>query len=139
MDNNNSGLQAVEENKLGFSGLTAMIIGSTIGAGIFTTAGDMASNGAHTASVLIGWGICGIGMYSLMMAFFGLNKIRPDLTNGIYSYAKEGFGEFVGFNSAWGYWMSALISNVSYITLLFGALSYFFPVFGEGNNLIYFM
>ena len=136
MDNNNSGLQAAEENKLGFSGLTAMIIGSTIGAGIFTTAGDMASNGAHTASVLIGWGICGIGMYSLMMAFFGLNKVRPDLTNGIYSYAKEGFGEFVGFNSAWGYWMSALISNVSYITLLFGALSYFFPIFGEGNNLI---
>lgn len=124
------------EKKLGFGGLTAMIIGSTIGAGIFTTAGDMAANGAHTASVLIGWGICGVGMYSLMMAFFGLNKIRPDLTNGIYSYAKEGFGEFVGFNSAWGYWMSALISNVSYITLLFGALGYFFPIFGEGNNLI---
>lgn len=123
-----------QENQLSFSGLTAMIIGSTIGAGIFTTAGDMASNGAHTASVLIGWGICGIGMYSLMMSFFGLNRIRPDLTNGIYSYAKEGFGEFVGFNSAWGYWMSALISNVSYITLLFGALGYFFPIFGAGNN-----
>ncbi len=124
------------ENKLGFSGLTAMIIGSTIGAGIFTIAGDMASNGAHTGSVLIGWGICGIGMYSLMMSFFGLNKFRPELTNGIYSYAKEGFGEFIGFNSAWGYWMSALISNVSYITLLFGALGYFFPVFESGNNAV---
>ena len=54
----------------------------------------------------------------------------------IYSYAKEGFGEFVGFNSAWGYWMSALISNVSYITLLFGALGYFFPVFQHGNNTV---
>ena len=125
-----------EKNRLGFGGLTAMIIGSTIGAGIFTIAGDMASNGAHTGSVLIGWAICGIGMYALMMSFFGLNKHRPDLTNGIYSYAKEGFGEFVGFNSAWGYWMSALISNVSYITLLFGALGYFFPVFGKGNNFV---
>lgn len=123
-------------NQLGFSGLTAMIIGSTIGAGIFTISGDMASNGAHTGSVLIGWAICGIGMYALMMSFFGLNKIKPELTNGIYSYAKEGFGEFVGFNSAWGYWMSALISNVSYITLLFGALGYFFPIFGKGNNLV---
>ena len=131
MENNQT-----SSNKLGFSGLTAMIIGSTIGAGIFTIAGDMASNGAHTGSVLIGWGICGIGMYSLMMSFFGLNKIRPELTNGIYSYAKEGFGEFIGFNSAWGYWMSALISNVSYITLLFGALGYFFPVFGSGNNTV---
>ena len=119
---------------LSFGGLTAMIIGSTIGAGIFTTTGDMASNGAHTGSVLIGWAIAGVGMYMLMMCFFGLNKKRPDLTNGIYSYAKEGFGEFVGFNSAWGYWMSALICNVSYITLLFGALGYFFPVFGTGNN-----
>lgn len=131
MDNDNV---TKTDGSLSFGGLTAMIIGSTIGAGIFTTAGDMASNGAHTASVLIGWGIAGIGMYMLMMCFFGLNRLRPDLTNGIYSYAKEGFGEFVGFNSAWGYWMSALISNVSYITLLFGALGYFFPVFGSGNN-----
>ena len=113
-----------------------MIIGSTIGAGIFTIAGDMASNGAHTGSVLIGWSICGIGMYTLMRSFFGLNTIRPELTNGIYSYAKEGFGEFVGFNSAWGYWMSALISNVSYITLLFGSLGYFFPVFAKGTNTV---
>lgn len=132
---NNQKNNANQENQLGFSGLTAMIIGSTIGAGIFTTAGDMASNGAHTGSVLIGWAIAGIGMYMLMMCFFGLNKIRPDLTNGVYSYAKEGFGEFVGFTSAWGYWMSALICNVSYITLLFGALGYFFPIFGTGNNL----
>lgn len=132
---NNQKNNANQANQLGFSGLTAMIIGSTIGAGIFTTAGDMASNGAHTGSVLIGWAIAGIGMYMLMMCFFGLNKIRPDLTNGVYSYAKEGFGEFVGFTSAWGYWMSALICNVSYITLLFGALGYFFPIFGTGNNL----
>lgn len=126
----------VDNNTLSFSKLTAMIIGSTIGGGIFTTAGDMAASGAHTGSVLIGWAICGIGMFCLMMCFFGLNRIRPDLTNGIYSYAKEGFGEFVGFNSAWGYWVSALLCNVSYTTLLFGALGHFFPVFGSGNNII---
>lgn len=113
-----------------------MIMGSTIGAGIFTTAGDMAANGAHSGAVLIGWGIAGIGMLCLALCFFGLNKVRPDLTNGVYSYAKEGFGEYVGFNSAWGYWLSALLCNVSYTTLLFGSLGYFFPVFGSGNNLV---
>ena len=113
-----------------------MIIGSTIGGGIFTTAGDMVASGAHTGSVLIGWTICGIGMFCLMMCFFGLNRVRPDLTNRIYSYAKEGFGEFVGFNSAWGYWVSALLCNVSYTTLLFGAIGHFFPIFGDGNNLL---
>ena len=125
-----------QDGGLSFIGLTAMIIGSTIGGGIFTTAGDMASSGAHTGSVLIGWAIAGIGMFGLMMCFFGLNKVRPDLTNGVYSYAREGFGEFVGFNSAWGYWVSALLCNVSYTTLLFGALGYFFPVFGSGNNMV---
>ena len=124
------------DRSLSFTKLTAMIIGSTIGGGIFTTAGDMAALGAHTGSVLIGWGICGVGMFCLMMCFFGLNKVRPDLTNGIYSYAKEGFGEFVGFNSAWGYWLSALLCNVSYTTLLFGALGHFFPIFENGNNLL---
>ena len=125
-----------KSNKLGLGGLVAMIIRSTIGGGIFTTVGDMSSNGAYTGAILIGWGIAGVGMYTLMMAFFGLNKYKPELKNGIYSYAQAGFGEFIGFNSAWGYWMSALICNVSFITLLFGALGYFFPVFGEGNNLI---
>ena len=122
--------------QLGFWALAAVITGSTIGSGIFTITADMASGGAHTGAVLIGWLICGVGMMGLMMSYFGLNRVRPDLTNGVYSYAREGFGEFIGFNSAWGYWLSALLSNVSYMTLLFGAIGYFFPVFGSGNNII---
>ena len=122
--------------QLSFWALAAVITGSTIGSGIFTITADMASGGAHTGAVLIGWLICGVGMMGLMMSYFGLNRVRPDLTNGVYSYAREGFGEFIGFNSAWGYWLSALLSNVSYMTLLFGAIGYFFPVFGSGNNII---
>ncbi|QIB67903.1 amino acid permease [Aminipila butyrica] len=125
-----------KDNGLSFTRLIAVIIGSTIGGGIFTSAADMASGGAHTGAVLIGWGIAGVGMLALMMCFFGLNKIRPDLTNGIYSYAGEGFGSFVGFNSAWGYWISALLCNVSYVTLLFGAIGFFVPAFGTGNNIL---
>lgn len=123
-----------KSNKLGLGGLIAMIVGSTIGGGIFTTVGDMSANGAYTGAILIGWGVAGIGMYTLMMAFFGLSKYRPELKNGVYSFARAGFGEFIGFNSAWGYWMSAIICNVSFFTLFFSTLSYFFPVFGAGNN-----
>ncbi len=47
---------------------------------------------------------------------------------------KQGFGEYIGFNSAWGYWLSAWIGNVSYSVLLFGAVGYFLPMFGAGNN-----
>lgn len=132
----NGAVSSAPQGDLSFSRLIAMIIGSTIGGGIFTTIGDMAADGAHTGAVLIGWAIAGVGMLCLTMCFFGLNKVRPDLTNGVYSYAKEGFGEFVGFNSAWGYWISALLCNVSYTTFLFQSIGFFFPAFGEGNNLL---
>ncbi|MGN0711741.1 MAG: basic amino acid/polyamine antiporter [Anaerovoracaceae bacterium] len=128
-------MEKERENGLSFGGLTALIIGSTIGAGIFTTAADMAAGGAHAGAALLGWGIAGVGMLALTMCFFGLNRKRPDLTNGIYSYASEGFGEFVGFNSAWGYWISALLCNVSYMALFFGSIGYFIPTFGNGSNI----
>ena len=53
--------------------------------------------------------------------------------SGIYSYASECFGHFVGLNSAWGYWLSAVICNVAFITLLFSTLGYFIPVFSESS------
>ena len=125
-----------KQNGLNLGMLIAVIIGSTIASGIFSSVADMAAKGAHTGAVLTGWAIAGVGMFALMMSFAGLNKLRPDLVNGVYSYASEGFGMFIGFNSAWGYWISALLCNVSYVALFFGALGYFFPVFGAGNNLI---
>ena len=124
-----------KNNKLNFTRLIGIIIGSTIGSGIYTTAGDMAASGAHSASMLIGWLVCGIGMFGLMMCFYGLNNLRPELSNGIYSYAKEGFGDFVGFCSAWGYWFASIMANVSIILLVLASLGYFFPAFGQGNNL----
>ncbi|MCL4128394.1 UNVERIFIED_CONTAM: hypothetical protein GTU68_008803 [Idotea baltica] len=40
----------------------------------------------------------------------------------------------MGFSSAWGYWISAWLGNVSYFVLLFSTLGYFFPIFGDGNT-----
>ncbi|RRV37474.1 arginine-ornithine antiporter, partial [Pseudomonas sp. p106] len=47
---------------------------------------------------------------------------------------KAGFGDYMGFSSAWGYWISAWLGNVGYFVLLFSTLGYFFPIFGEGNT-----
>lgn len=51
------------------------------------------------------------------------------MVGGIYSYARAGWGEFMGFISAYGYWISALLATVSYTTLLFASISYFVPLF----------
>ncbi len=126
----------INEQGLGVGKLTLFAIGTTLASGVFSLSGDFAAGGAHTLAVLIGWLICGIGMLGLTMCFFKLSVVKTDLTSGIYSYAKEGFGEYVGFNSAWGYWMSALLAQLSFITLLFASLGNFFPAFGSGSNLL---
>lgn len=127
----------MQENQqgLGLFKLTCFAIGTTLASGVFSMFSDMAKNGAGTLAVLIGWAITGIGMFSLAMCFNRLSLVRPHLENGIFAYAREGFGEYIGFNSAWGYWISAILSQVSFATLLFAALGQFFPVFGNGNNL----
>lgn len=123
----------MSEKKLGLSALIALVIGSMIGGGVFSLPQNFAAS-ASSGALLIGWGITAVGMICLALIFQLLNRRRPDLEGGIYSYARAGFGDFVGFQAAWGYWFSAWLGNVSYAVLLFSALSFFFPVFGLGNN-----
>ncbi|QIB70131.1 amino acid permease [Aminipila butyrica] len=121
---------------LGTLRLTMFAIGTTLASGVFSLSGDFAAGGAHTLAVLIGWLICGVGMLGLCMCFFQLSVRKPEMTSGIYNYAKHGFGDYIGFNAAWGYWMSAILAQIAFVTLFFSALSYFFPVFGSGSNFI---
>jgi arginine:ornithine antiporter/lysine permease len=120
--------------RLGLIPLVALVVGSMIGGGVFSLPQNMAK-GASPGAVLIGWLIAGIGMLALAFVYQGLSTRKPALDAGPYAYARAGFGDFIGFNSAWGYWLSAWIGNVSYAVLIFGALSYFVPAFGsEGNT-----
>jgi arginine:ornithine antiporter/lysine permease len=91
--------------------------------------------GAGAGAILIGWAITGIGMLMLALVYQMLALRKPELDNGVYAYARALSGEYVGFNSAWGYWISAWIGNVGYLVAAFGALGYFYPAFGEGNTL----
>ena len=101
--------------------------------GVFSLPKNMAA-GAGPLAILIGWGITAVGMLALVFVYQSLATRKPELDAGPYAYAKAGFGPFIGFNSAWGYWISAWVGNVSYAVIVFSALSYFFPAFGDGNT-----
>lgn len=125
---------AESRHRLTLLPLIALVVGSMIGGGVFNLPSDM-SRGASPGAIVIGWLITGIGMLMLAFVYQSLAVRKPELNAGPYAYAKAGFGSFVGFNSAWGYWLSAFLGNVAYAVAIFSALSYFFPVFGNGNNL----
>ncbi len=118
---------------LGLGLLVALVVGSILGSGIFGLPQNMAA-GAGAGAIVIGWAVTGFGMLMLALVYQMLSRRKPALDNGVYAYARALSGEYVGFNSAWGYWISAWIGNVGYLVAAFGALGYFFPVFGEGNT-----
>ncbi len=73
-------------------------------------------------------------MYTLARVFQSLAERKPDMDAGVYAYARAGFGDYPGFLSAFGYWISTCIGNVSYWVLIKSTLGAFFPLFGDGNT-----
>jgi arginine:ornithine antiporter/lysine permease len=115
--------------------LTAMVVGSMVGAGVFSLPRNFAlATGVYGA--LVAWAVAGAGMLMLAFVFQTLAVRKPDLDAGVYAYAKAGFGEFPGFFSAFGYWASACVGNVTYWVLIKSTLGTVIPGFGEGNTLL---
>lgn len=119
---------------LALPALVALVVGSMIGSGIFALPSQMAGSAAP-GPLLIGWAITGIGMLMLAFVFQSLAQRKPEVDGGVYGYAREGFGEYIGFTSAWGYWISAWVGNVAYLVLLMSTLGYWFPSFDGGTTI----
>ena len=121
--------------KLGIFGLAGIVVSSMIGGGIFSLPQNMAQS-ASAGAVILAWIVTGFGMYFIANTFRILSDARPDLTSGIYMYARSGFGRYMGFNIGWSYWLCQIFGNVGYAVITMDALNYFFPgVFEGGNNL----
>ncbi|RLZ06615.1 amino acid permease [Acinetobacter sp. 2JN-4] len=126
-------------SKIGLLSLTALVFSSMVGSGVFSLPQNMAFV-ANGEALLMAWLITGVGILFLAFAFLYLTRQRPDLDGGIYNYAREGFGELIGFCSAWGYWLCTTIGIVGYVVIAFSAVGMFTDrpdhvYFGEGNTL----
>ena len=119
--------------KLTLVTLTAMVVGSMVGAGVFSLPRRFAQE-TGVAGALIAWAIAGFGMLMLAFVFQTLAVRRPDLDAGVYAYAKAGFGEYLGFFSAFGYWASACVGNVTYWVLIMSTIGAIAPALGDGDT-----
>lgn len=80
-----------KQSKLQLGALTALVIGSMVGSGVFSLPQNMAS-GAGPLAIIIGWAITAVGMLALVFVYQSLATRKPDLNAGPYAYAKAGFG-----------------------------------------------
>lgn len=118
------------KEKVGLGGLIGMVFGSVIGGAVYNLPQNMAS-GAGLGAVVLAWIITGLGVGMMVVAFKILNDRKPHLNAGIYQYAQEGFGNWIGFCVSWGYWWAAALSNLAFAVLLNDSLGYFFPILLE--------
>jgi arginine:ornithine antiporter / lysine permease len=119
--------------KLSVLTLAGMVVGGMVGAGVFSLP---ARFGVATGvfGSLIAWAVAGTGMLMLAFVFQNLAIRKPDLDSGVFIYAKAGFGDFVGFNSAIGFWSSAVSGNAFYWVFITATLGAFFETFGDGDT-----
>ncbi len=112
--------------KLGFWGLTALVFGLMVGVGIYNLPQNMASV-ASPGAVFISWIVTALGILPLVFSFKWLSMHYPQYNAGLYQYAQAEFGNYAGFNIAWGYWLCTAFSNITYAVILNDACGAFFP------------
>ena len=66
-----------KQKRLGIFALTALVISSSLGSGIFGISSDMASS-AGPGAALLAWVIVGFGVLMLCLSLTNLNEKRPD-------------------------------------------------------------
>ena len=125
---------AARAPKMSVAVLAAMVIGSMVGAGVFNLPGRFAA-ATGVVGALIAWAVAGAGMFMLALVFQSLAVRKPDLDAGVFAYAKAGFGEYLGFFSAFGYWASACVGNAFYWILIGSTLGAVFPALGTGETI----
>jgi APA family basic amino acid/polyamine antiporter len=117
--------------KIGLLTTTSLVVGNMIGVGIFVLPTVLASYGSIS---LLGWVFTSAGALILAKIFGNFSKIIVNKSGGPYAYSKAGFGDFIGFLVAWGYWIGCWVGNAAIVIAIIGALSFFFPVL-ESNPL----
>jgi len=113
--------------------LATMVVGSMVGAGVFSLPQRFAEE-TGVVGALIAWAVAGTGMLMLAFVFQDLAVRKPQLDAGVYAYAKAGFGEYLGFFSAFGYWASACVGNVTYWVLIMSTVGALVPALGTGDT-----
>jgi basic amino acid/polyamine antiporter, APA family len=118
---------------LGLWMLTALVAGNMIGSGVFLLPSSLAAIGSIG---ILAWMLTSVGAIFLALVFAKLSMWIPKV-GGPYAYCREAFGEFVGFQIAYNYWIAVCVGNAAIVVALLGYLAIFFPKIGSDPFLHY--
>ncbi|MGE3920408.1 MAG: amino acid permease [Gammaproteobacteria bacterium] len=120
---------------LGFWTTTALVVGNMIGSGIFLLPASLAAYGSIG---ILAWVVTAVGALLLALVFADLSIMIPKV-GGPYAYCREGFGEFVGFQIAYNYWIALWVGNAGIVVALISYLSTFWTDLTTNSVLSFFV
>jgi APA family basic amino acid/polyamine antiporter len=100
---------------------TALVVGNMVGSGVFLLPSSLAAYGGIS---LVGWLFTAAGSFLLAWVFARMARGFPR-TGGPYAYGRRAFGDFVGFQTAWAYWIAAWLGNVAIAVAFVSYLGHF--------------
>jgi APA family basic amino acid/polyamine antiporter len=114
-------IAAPRSQLLGFWMCVALVVGNSIGSGVFLLPASLAPYGLNS---VVAWGFTAGGAILLAVVFARLSRAYP-AAGGPYAYVRLAFGPLTAFIVAWGYWISIWVGNAAIAT---GAVSYLSPL-----------
>lgn len=105
-------------------GTVALLVGNMVGTSVYTLPASLAQTVGPLG--IVAWGLTAVGYLFVALVYASLGSRYP-ITGGPYVFAREAFGGFVGFQSVWSYWISAVIGNAAIVTAVVGYAVGFSP------------
>lgn len=103
---------------------TALVVGNMIGSGIFVMPASLADTAGPLG--LVAWAINTAGYLCLTAVFADLGGAYP-VSGGLQAFARRAFGDFVGLEVGFLYWLCAVIGNAAFLTAFVGYLAVLWP------------
>ncbi len=120
---------------LGLLSATMLVVGNTIGVGIFTTSGVMAEQLPSPGLMLVVWAFGGLLSLAGALAWAELAAAFP-LAGGEYIYLREAFGPFWGFHSGWAAFLASFSGSIAVLAIALAEyLAGAFPFTPAGGTL----
>lgn len=113
---------------IGIPALTANIVNSTIGAGIFVLPALVAKNLGGAAP--LAFVACALAMV-IFVTCFAIAGSRVSLTGGLYAYVEVAFGRYIGFLAGALYCLTAIAAVAGIVNVLVDSMAALAPLLGN--------
>jgi len=114
--------------RIGFWSAVAVVIGSTIGSGIFRSPAGIADKLPGPLPMLAVWAAGGVFAICGALTLAEIASALPE-TGGMYVFCRDGWGRLAGFLFGWGQFSMIRAASLGAIAITFS--EYFFRVIGQ--------